>query len=289
MRDGLNELPTDESDEEADEHGHVRALLGAYALGALDAAESELVTRHLACCPRCRADLEDYLSAASLLPWAAEPRPVPLRARAALLGRIAAIGVPGQQGEPVRVVPPPRRERWTFPGLPRWSAPRVAAFASVPLLVLVALVIAMGDRISDQQDEIATLEEQQGDVPRIVAGVDPADPREYGEFVSSQRAPGAEAKLIVNAKENSALILAIGLPQPAEGEQFVVWLAFAESDEYARAGELSVDQQGRATFVVAPRDPLSRYAGVLITAETDPGVVMPTGPELMTAGIAPAE
>lgn len=291
MRDGLNELPTDESDEDGDESGHVRALLGAYALGALDAAESERVTRHVAGCPQCRAELEAYEAAAGQLAWAATPRAVPLRARAALLGRIAAIGIPGRGDEPLRTLPssPAAEPRRRVPRLPRWSAPRVAAFASVPLLVLVALVIAMGDRISDQQQEIATLEEQQGESARTIAGADLADPREYGEFVSSQRAPDAEAKLIVNSRENSALILAIGLPQPAEGEQFVVWLAFADSIEYARAGALTVDEQGRAMFTLAPNDPLARYEGVLVTAETNPDVTMPTGPELMTAGLAPGE
>ncbi|HEY9440784.1 MAG TPA: zf-HC2 domain-containing protein [Streptomyces sp.] len=49
------------------EDHHVRTLLGAYALDALDAEESRLVEAHLRTCPLCAADYAEVADAVSLL------------------------------------------------------------------------------------------------------------------------------------------------------------------------------------------------------------------------------
>ncbi|HWG74206.1 MAG TPA: anti-sigma factor [Acidimicrobiales bacterium] len=48
-------------------HAHLEELLGAYALDALEPDESALLGRHLAACPRCRAEVAEHREVAGLL------------------------------------------------------------------------------------------------------------------------------------------------------------------------------------------------------------------------------
>ncbi|MGH9173342.1 MAG: zf-HC2 domain-containing protein, partial [Vicinamibacterales bacterium] len=84
-----NEYP---NDEELKQDGHPVALLGHYALGALDPDETELITRHVQRCAGCRAELATYDEVVGLLPYAAPVYQVPVRARAGLLARLDEIG-----------------------------------------------------------------------------------------------------------------------------------------------------------------------------------------------------
>jgi anti-sigma factor RsiW len=56
-------------------HTEVEQLLGAYALDAVDPDEAEVVERHLAVCPRCRAELANHREVAGLLGYAGGPAP----------------------------------------------------------------------------------------------------------------------------------------------------------------------------------------------------------------------
>ena len=55
------------------EHDEVVLLLGAFALGALDADEHGEVTAHLGECVRCRMEVSRYAQVLRLLGGAAEP------------------------------------------------------------------------------------------------------------------------------------------------------------------------------------------------------------------------
>ena len=56
-------------------HEHLEELLGAYALDALEPDESALVGRHLAACPRCRAEVAEHREVAGLLGYVGEEAP----------------------------------------------------------------------------------------------------------------------------------------------------------------------------------------------------------------------
>jgi hypothetical protein len=302
VRDGLNELHASEShdtesEDEAESEladGHVRGLLAGYALGGLDPDETELVTRHIRGCLACREELAAYQETADLLAFAAPARQVPLRARAGLLAKLDEVGTTNEQQlivlRPDSTPPPVARSSW-LPKLvwPQWSRARVAAFSAVPLLLLVGLVIAMGDRISDQQNEIAQIRQEQSDTDRTLARGDLDDPNTVQDIVPSSAALGAEGKLIIDRDAGTALLLVVGLPQPADGEQYIVWLEFAQNREFAKAGPLEVDPDGRAKLILNPSGSITLYDGVLITAESDPESPFPTGRELITAGIMPGK
>jgi anti-sigma factor RsiW len=57
----------------AEIHSRIRALLGAYALGAVDQAERADLDAHLADCRSCRRELAQLREAAGMLP--SVPRP----------------------------------------------------------------------------------------------------------------------------------------------------------------------------------------------------------------------
>ena len=69
-------------------HPHTNDL-SAFALGALDADEAQLIRAHLAACPRCRATVKAYYTVVCLLPYAALPHSPPARLRWQLLARVA--------------------------------------------------------------------------------------------------------------------------------------------------------------------------------------------------------
>ncbi len=53
------------------DHEAIEELLGAYALNAVEPRESVLIEAHVARCPECKAELEQHLEVAALLPAAA--------------------------------------------------------------------------------------------------------------------------------------------------------------------------------------------------------------------------
>jgi hypothetical protein len=259
-------------------NAHVSELLAAFALGALEPQETEIVVRHLQNCPHCRAELEGYQAVTELLPYAAPAHPVPVRARAALLSRVDAIGT--QNPEQLVMLQPERRAgRGQLRRVPRlaWAA---GSLAAVVLIAFTVSSFLMQDRIQDQQQQLEAEREKQGDIAEVLL-----DQRYETQLTGSTAAPDAEGKLLVNLADNSALLLVKSLPPPEDGASYTVWLHI--QGEYARVGVLDVQDDGRGSLVVRPPDRLSHYTMLVITAEVDPNSALPTGPEVLTASLLP--
>lgn len=277
----VNETPTEE-DSETD--GHVSRLLAGYALGALDPHEMEQVTRHVQRCLTCRAELAEYDAVTSLLAYAAPPLQVPVRARAGLLSKLDAVGT--ANSERMVILPrPPRARRTTFS---IFHSQRYLAFAAVPLVMVLAVVLVMGEIISEQQQELRTTQEEKNEVHRVLtsAGVD--DPRFMTEFTTVSGYGGAAlGRLFLDREANTAMIVARDMPLLADGQQYAVWFRMHDPEEYAHAGVLQVDAQGRTQLTLEPVDPITTYAALVITIESGTDLTTPTGPEVMTAGMLP--
>lgn len=264
--------------------GHVAGLLAAYALGALEPDEMEQVLRHLAVCERCRAELEEYQAAAAMLAYHAPVLHVPVRARAALLARVAEIG----SSNPEHMVPLQPVGAAAEPA-PRWyrRVPRVAWFTVAPAAVLlIALTISsivMGYRINAQESELASVEEDRGKALEVLAAESTA--RFVSELTASSAAPGAKARLFVDLRANNAMLVAIQLPDPPEGGGYVAWLTV--HDEYARIGPLELDEIGRTQLIIEPPDNLDRYQSFIVTLEPDIETLTPVGPRVFDGAIHP--
>lgn len=61
--------------ERLNEHEQLQELLGAYALDAVEPDEAAALERHLAMCPRCRAELAEHREVAGLLGYAGAAAP----------------------------------------------------------------------------------------------------------------------------------------------------------------------------------------------------------------------
>ena len=71
---------------------HVDDLAAAYALGALDESERDLVDFHIRFCPRCAALVESDLRTVGHLPYLSPPATPRPEAKAALFVRVAQEG-----------------------------------------------------------------------------------------------------------------------------------------------------------------------------------------------------
>jgi hypothetical protein len=266
------------------------SLLGRYALGVLDPDENELVARHVQTCQVCLAELAGYDDAIGLLPYAVPIQQVPIRARAGLLAKLDEIGTTNHE-QLVALPAIPRQRRSIRSWLSVHLSPRMAAFAAVPLVLILAIVGIMANVINDQQQQIASIESEQAAeaaaVEKVFLGNDSDGLPAQATFINSMTIPEARAKLIVNHDTNSALILAKNLPAAADGRYYVAWLRITTADEYARAGVLQVDEEGRANLSVEPPDAIEHYTEVVVTIETDPEAAAPTGPQIMTAAVLP--
>jgi anti-sigma-K factor RskA len=100
----------------------VHALVGPYALDALDEGEERSFEQHLALCARCREELAGLREAAASLAYAAPPTAPPPELKQRILAQARA--------ERPNVVPLKRRRNWT-PAL--GAAAAIAACAAVAL------------------------------------------------------------------------------------------------------------------------------------------------------------
>jgi anti-sigma factor RsiW len=136
-------------------HAELEDLLGAYALNALDPDEVAAVDRHLADCPRCRAEVADHREVAALL---ASGGPAP----DGLWDRIAvaleepppdiALDLPGT-GE--RVAPMRSSRRRSVRASTAAAAAVLAAAAAILVAVLAVGVVRLDREVDRLQGEIA--------------------------------------------------------------------------------------------------------------------------------------
>ncbi len=227
-----------------------RELLAAHSLGALDAAETAELDRHLEGCEDCRAYVEWLQGAVDLLPASVEQlRPSP-GVRAAILGEIhAAAEAPAAEFTARRV----RRSRTGWRGLLLRPA---TGFA------LVALVVAgiAGYEIGKPDEPIRTT---------IQAKAAPGVP---GNQVSAslQRVDGA-GTLVVDR-----------MPPLRHGQVYDVWVQ--------RGGTLTYQSTfvpgGNGPANAAVPGPLDGADAVLVSREDHPGAkATPNGPVVLRANL----
>jgi len=117
----------------------VHALVGPYALDALDEGEERSFEQHLALCERCRQELAGLREAAASLAYAAPPTAPPPELKQRILTQARA--------ERPNVVPLKRRRSWTA---------SLAAAAAIAACAAVALGIWAAS-LSNSQDPVESV------------------------------------------------------------------------------------------------------------------------------------
>jgi anti-sigma-K factor RskA len=179
----------------------IHALSGAYAVDALDDAERTQFERHLAVCPECRAEVGSFRETSALLAEAQAQTPPP-SLRDKVLADISAVRpfppqAPATEASPAHLAPvvPLRRRILTS----------LVAAAAVVLLALGAFTwhpwqhdqVSVADQIRQAPDAVSVTEPVPG---------------------------GGKLTLIRSASLERAVLIGSGVPEPAAGTTYQMWL-----------------------------------------------------------------
>jgi anti-sigma factor RsiW len=233
----------------------VHALVGAYAVDAVDDVERAAFERHLAECEACRAELAGLREAAGLL---AEVEPVepPVRLREQVLAGIGSIR-PLPPHLDLEEQPEPATARRRFrPGA------LVAAAAAVVVLGVGTPIV--WQQVTDDTSESPAVSPEE----RVLNA---QDAEEY-----TQTLDGVEVTVVRSRSLNQAVLVTDAMPDPPTGKVYELWLAH-EGQGMVPAGLMG----GGAQQVLLEGDPADAV-GAGITLEPEGGSEEPTSEPMMS-------
>lgn len=250
-------------------HDEVAALLGAYALDAVDPDERAAVDAHVAECPRCREELRGHMDVAGILGDTGSPAPPGVWDRiAAEIGDgdgvvlppldLAAVRSERAEREPDREVGRPRRA----------SGFRLLG-AAAAVLAVVGLG-SMGAVIANQQ---ARLDEMDA------AMDDPVLTDPDAEVVQLVDAEGVVYASAVVGDDGRAVLVSSSLGALPEDRSYQLWAVGAD-------GPVSLGMLGAAPTVVPFRITGEVPMTLAITDEPAAGSVAPTSDPMVTGEVS---
>jgi len=253
-------------------HTATRDLLGAFALGAVDAEEAATVRAHLATCAECQAEIAELWLVVDSLPEMIEPmEPSPAlrnRIAAAVMAEAASFApappaIPASPAPrpvptiaPAPLVPEPIRKPASF-----WSRATPWAAAAAILLLLSAGLLVWNLRLREQ------IQQATAPVAETIA------------LAPTDAAPGAHGEVTYRPQDELFMVDVRDLPPLLPDQVYEVWLIGAEGPVPAGVFDQPTDQHA----IVADRD---LYDTLAITAEPGPlGTEAPTGEIVATASL----
>jgi hypothetical protein len=249
------------------EEGHISELVAPYVLGALEPDDVERVESHIDRCLICRGLVEDHRRVVGALPYLAEPREVPLRARQNLMARVRDESVPIEESRVARL------KAFLLPsGRAGWVA---AATAAALALVFAVNSFQIQGEMEKQAEEVS---EDRANIAEMV--------QSPGGWMTSLQggSSGAGGGIIVDPTTNRAIMVVDGLEQPREDHAYVVWMIDNENGQHLNVGKLIVDEDGRGQLYITTAGALSSYDGMMITEELDEAnIAGPSGDQIMAA------
>lgn len=247
------------------EHEQLEDSVAAWVLGAVDAREAEMLRAHIESCPTCPELVIRLRRAVSSLPLVVDEVAPPARLRESILAAAAASPRMVQAHSPtqgkVRVARiNTRRFDWrAFERIPTYAA------AAAVMLALVVGIVA-GD-----------LAGQRSPAPA------PTQVVRYS-MTGHDGLAGATANVVVLKPDGVALVTFSGLPSPAPGKVYELWL-ITPSSRADPAGVFVPDSNG-STVVVVNRT-LKGYTTLAVTTEQGPdGSKIPSQQPQMSGTLA---
>jgi hypothetical protein len=244
------------------------ALLGAYALDALDGEERALVEEYLEHNPRARAEVDELRESAAALALA----PVgDLRAPDGRWGRIAAsiVETEAPAAQPVSLAEQRDRRR----RLTTRAGALIAVAASIVVVVLAVQVVSLRGRLDDAAEPGAA---------SASAAFEKATAVDGAREVALVPEKGAEVARIVLLPDGTGYLKNDGM-RPLEPDQtYQLWVLTGATDDpiVISAGVLGADPKA-AAFKAA-----GDVHGFALTVEDSPGVVSSQQPAYASATLS---
>jgi anti-sigma-K factor RskA len=231
---------------------HVDELLAAYALDCLDQGEKEEVTRHLAQCAQCRAELNAYQEVAALLPFGGSLVDPPPDLKARLLAQVESQSRPDSRPAPGWI---DRILGWTRRSAPLWGT------VSLVLVVLLGISnLLLWGQVRQMQ---STLPSQM----------------QFVRMSGTDAAPAAQGVIVIGADGDHGTLVVDKLPPLQADKQYQLWLI--DDGKRTDGGVFSVDRDGYGSLWVSSPRPLASYPSFGVTIEPQGGSPGPTGQKVL--------
>ncbi len=237
----------------------IHALVGAYALDAVDDLERAAFDRHLRECEACRAEADELREAATRLADGTWSVPPP-RLRVNVLAEIATVrqlspAVPAPDAVRAGPARQPRR---------RWLV-AVAAAVVAAAGTGTAVYTVQDQRVRDERAVAEAARASEARVRGVLAAPD--------LVVREQRLnSGGRLTVATSRLRDAGVIMLAADGAPATGRVYQLWTIRAETP--ASAGALGVGETATVRIV----DGLPDASGVGVTVEPAPGSTTPTFP-----------
>ena len=254
---------------------HPEDLLDAYALDALEAAETLQVESHLEACDQCRSAVAELHNAVGRLGQSVIQQQPPSALRLRLMHALEPTAV---QPEAAVIHPIWRLSR--TPAI-RFLLPTAAAV----IVALFALGVVMNSRLSDRTEDLeqenATLTaqvalstEQDSQLAETVQQLRVtnywlANPDNQSVNLEPPSGTGSSHGILMVTKDgNRAMLLLAGMGERPPSTTYHVWLM--RGGDKVWAAKLQVDDRGWGTTTIQTSESVFRFDKVELTAERAP-------------------
>jgi len=233
----------------------LHALVGAYALDALDGAERDRFERHLRGCRACESEVRGFAATAAALAMAAAAEPP-----SGLKQRVLAAAAVTRQSPPTVAKAAARRRPHTSAPRRAWL-PRLALSAAAAGLVAAA---ALGGVTVWTQHQLTTAQAENQAIAAVLAAPD-------AQIASARTSAGGIATVVASHSAGSIVFTSAGLQALPPSKVYELWFL----GKTARpAGLLPPARAGRTAPVLAAGLAVGDKVGV--TVEPAGGSSSPT-------------
>jgi hypothetical protein len=255
--------------------------LALYAMGAISAAEIELIKAHLLDCARCKEELRQYTLALAAYAQTTPEVAVPVGAKDRFLSRLSTTPQP-QPAAPISPPKPAFSWRAIFgTGPARWSPALAGAFA----ILLVA--VSIDDLHKRTEIEPLLKQVQRG-------AIDSAQLAQLMELFTSSQAkrvalhtapvavPPPEGRVVYASRTGKLLLTASNLHPLPPGKVYELWILQPDGKKPLPAGTFAPDSAGYATMILANAPQGLAVQGFGVTIENSGGSETPTLPIVLS-------
>lgn len=221
-------------------------LLPAYALGSLDAEDSDRVREHIARCRSCREELASYQEVTGRLALAVPEQEPPAWLESRIMEKVLS-----------------SRRRRSFPEFLGMRLPALAAVAAVLIIALGAGNIYLLSRPFQSQAL----------VPGLVTVV----------LTGTGETPQAYGTIVIDRDDNRGVLAVRGLAPLEASRAYQLWII--KATERRSGGVFAVTPDGYGSLQITVPPGFTGFTGFGISIEPAGGSASPTGARVMSGKI----